>query len=71
MLCPKLTDDKKTFDELIETTIVHELIHVVLWPMGAYIWNMTGIKDIDESNRAEEICVTHLEKIIFNLGRTK
>ena len=66
-LCPKLTDDKDRFDKEIEATIIHELLHVVLWPLGSFLWNATGNKDIAESNKVEEIVVSHLEKVIAPL----
>ena len=59
-------------EEIVETTILHELIHIVTHPMSE--WAHSTIGALDSSavleglfSKEEEVCVEHLTRVLFGL----
>lgn len=52
------------FNKYVEYTIIHELLHLIMWQFSSTAANMAGKRNVAELVKLEEQVVTTLEEII-------
>lgn len=68
----ELPDDE--FDVMAQRTVIHELVHLVLWQYTSFAQNVAGQRLSSELYKLEEQITQTLENVIWNLtvdARTK
>lgn len=64
--------NKYSAEEIVEMTVLHELIHIFTHPMSEWahstISNMRNVKVLESLfGKEEEVCVEHLARVLFAL----
>ena len=66
---PKLIDNTEYFKENLDAAVIHELLHLVMWPLTSFAVNLAGNDSEREVNKLDDQIVKQLEKVFC--GRKK